>query len=214
MASVQRTADARLPKTAGRPGDNPGVSPCLRSTTLGLSPSASLVARLRWWLVPRSCTICTHPDREAIDEALVGGVAFPALVAEYRVSKDALSRHKANHLPAKLVMAQAAEEVAQADDLLDQVRDLQARTLAILEAAESTRQHRTALSAIREARSNLELLAKLLGELDERPVVNLNVSPEWLELRAVIVGALEPYSDARGAVLSAIEGVSNGHASG
>jgi len=68
--------------------------------------------------MPRSCTICTHPDRTAIDEALVGGVAFPALVAEYRVSKDSLSRHKANHLPAKLVMAQAAEEVAQADDLL------------------------------------------------------------------------------------------------
>ena len=107
-------------------------------------------------------------------------------------------------------MAEKASEIAEAGSLLVQVRDLQARTLAILEGAESTRQHRTALSAIREARSNLELLAKLLGELDERPVVNLNVSPEWLELRAVIVGALEPYSKARGAVLHAIEGVGNG----
>jgi hypothetical protein len=160
--------------------------------------------------VPRSCNVCSHPDKEAIDEALVGGVAFPALVAKYRVSKDSLSRHKANHLPAKLMIAQAAEEVAVADDLLDQVRDIQARTLAILEAAEETRQHRTALSAIREARSNLELLAKLLGELDDRPVVNLLVSAEWLELRAVIVGALEPHPDARGAVLRAIEGVGNG----
>jgi hypothetical protein len=41
-------------------------------------------------------------------------------------------------------------------------------------------------------------------------VVNLNVSPEWLELRGVIVGALEPYSEARGAVLSALEGAGNG----
>ena len=65
--------------------------------------------------MPRSCTVCTHPEREAIDEALVAGIAFPALVAKHRVSKDSLSRHKANHLPAKLVMAQAAEEVAQAD---------------------------------------------------------------------------------------------------
>ena len=88
--------------------------------------------------------------------------------------------------------------------------DLQARTLAILEAAEKTRQHRTALAAIREARSNLELLAKLLGELDERSVVNLHVSPEWLELRAVIVGALEPYSEARLAVLRAIGGPDHG----
>jgi len=109
-------------------------------------------------------------------------------------------------------MAANAEEVAEADNLLEQVRDLQARTLAILEAAEHTHQHRTALSAIREARSNVELLAKLLGELDERPVVNLHVSPEWLELRAVIVGALEPYSEARGAVLHAIERAGNGRA--
>ena len=123
-----------------------------------------------------------------------------------------MGRHKANHLPAKLVLATAAEEVAQADDLLDQVRDLQGRAYAILNRAEKTGELKTALSAIREARGNLELLAKLLGELDERPVVNLNLSPEWLELRTVIVGALEPYRDARGAVLRAIDGASNGRA--
>jgi len=123
-----------------------------------------------------------------------------------------VQRHSENHLPATLAKAKEAEMVAHADDLLAQVRALQARTLVILETAEASEQHRTALSAIREARSNLELLAKLLGELDERPVVNLNISPEWLELRTVIVGALEPYTDARGAVLRAIEGAGNGSA--
>jgi hypothetical protein len=160
--------------------------------------------------VPRSCTICEHPDREAIDEALVGGASNRSVASLYDVSEAAVRRHKANHLPAKLVMAQAAEEVAQADDLLGQMQDLQSRTLAVLEAAETTNQHRTALSAIREARSNLELLAKLLGELDERPVVNLSVSPQWLELRAVIVAALEPHPDALSDVLRALENGSNG----
>ena len=162
--------------------------------------------------MPRSCTVCEHPEREAIDRALVGDASNRSVASLYDVSEAAVRRHKANHLPAKLVLAQAAEEVARADDLLGQVQDLQAHTLAILEAAEGTKQHRTALSAIREARSNLELLAKLLGELDERPVVNLNLSPEWLELRAVIVTALEPYSEARGAVLRALEGAENGRA--
>ena len=74
--------------------------------------------------MPRRCAICTHPDKEAIDEALVEGTALSALAALYRVSDDSLGRHKANHLPAKLVMAQAAEEVAQTDDLLSQVQDL------------------------------------------------------------------------------------------
>jgi hypothetical protein len=162
--------------------------------------------------VPRSCTICEHPDREAIDEALVGGASNRSVASLYDVSEAAARRHKANHLPAKLVMAQAAEEVAQADTLLGQVRDLQQRALDILDQAEEAGELRTALGAIREARGNLELLAKLLGELDERPVVNLNLSPEWLELRAVIVAALEPHSEAREAVLRAIGGAGNGSA--
>jgi hypothetical protein len=58
----------------------------------------------------------------------------------------------------------------------------------------------------------IELLAKLVSELDERPTLNVLISPEWLELRAAIVGALELHSEARGAVLQAIAGVSNGHA--
>src|SRR5215217_4659997 len=127
--------------------------------------------------MPRSCTICEHPDRETIDRALVGDSSNLSVSSLFGVSESAVRRHKSNHLPAKLVMAQAAEEVAQADDLLDQVRDLYVRTLAILEAAEESSQHRTALSAIREARSNLELLAKLLGELDDRPQVNILISP-------------------------------------
>ena len=48
-------------------------------------------------------------------------------------------------------------------------RDLQERALAILFKAEETKELNVALRAIREARGNLELLAKLLDELDERP---------------------------------------------
>ena len=117
-----------------------------------------------------------------------------------------MRRHRGNHLPAKLAMAQAAEEAAEADTLLDQVKGLQGRAYALLDKAEEAGELKTALSAIREARGNLELLAKLLGELDERPVVNLNVSPEWLELRAVSVTALEPHPEAMGAVVGALEG--------
>jgi hypothetical protein len=161
---------------------------------------------------PRSCTICTHDARAEIERALVAGETFRHIAARFDTSTGALQRHKADHLPVTLVKAQEAEEVAQADDLLSQVRGLQARALTILGKAEAAGELRTALSAIREARGNLELLAKLLGELDERPQVNVLVSPEWLELRAVIVGALEPHPAARGAVLRALEGAGNGGA--
>jgi hypothetical protein len=109
-----------------------------------------------------------------------------------------------------LLKAREIEEVARADDLLEQVRNLQAHALDIRELAEKSGDLRTALAAISQARRNLELLGKLAGELDERPVVNLNVSPQWLELRALIVGALEPHSAAHRAVLRALEGVGDG----
>ena len=171
-----------------------------------------MLTRARRHIMPRSCTVCEHPERETIDRALVGDASNRSVASLYDVSEAAVRRHKSNHLPAKLVVAAQAEEVAEADNLLDQVQHLQQSTLDILAEAEQSKQYRTALSAIREARSNLELLAKLLGELDERPVLNLHLCPEWLELRAVIVGALEPYSEARGAVLRAIEGSGNGSA--
>jgi len=47
-------------------------------------------------------------------------------------------------------------------------RDLQERALTTLVKAEETEELDVALRAIREARGNLELLAKLLDELDER----------------------------------------------
>jgi hypothetical protein len=160
--------------------------------------------------MPRRCTVCDHPARHSIDEALVTGAPYRSVAKRFERSESAVYRHKTEHLPAHLLKAKEVEEAARADDLLDQVRNLQAHALDILERAEKAGDLRTALAAISQARGNLELLGKLAGELDERPVVNLNVSPEWLELRAVMVGALEPYSEARGAVLSALEGAGNG----
>jgi transposase-like protein len=160
--------------------------------------------------MPRRCTVCDHHERHDIDEALVTGAPYRSVAKRYGLSDSAVYRHKTEHLPAHLLKAREAEEVAQADDLLEQVRHLQGRALEILERAEKSGDLRTALAAISQARANLELLGKLAGELDERPVVNLNVSPQWLELRAVIVGALEPHPAAHTAVLRALESVGNG----
>jgi hypothetical protein len=162
--------------------------------------------------MPRRCTVCDHPERHNIDEALVSGTPYRSVAKRFRLSESAAYRHKTEHLPAHLLKAKEVEEVSRADDLLEQVRNLQAHALDILERAEQAGDLRTALAAISQARGNLELLGKLAGELDERPVVNLNFSPQWLELRAVIVGALEPHPAAHRAVLRALEGVGDGNA--
>lgn len=158
--------------------------------------------------MPRNCTICAHPEREAIDAAIVSGVPLAALAAKYRVSADALGRHAAHHLPAAMVKGRAAADMVHGDDLLAQARDLQAKALGILAKAEKAGDLRTAVAANREARGCLELLARLLAELPEGVTVNLAVSSEWLRTREVVLLALLPFPEAREAVsarLAALE---------
>ena len=150
--------------------------------------------------MPRTCTICTHRERRAIDRALVMQVPFRNIAQQHDLSPDAVYRHGRDHLPELLVKAQEAEDAAAADDLLASVRDLQETTLRLLTTAERAGKLGTAVMAIREARGNLELLARLTQQLDTRPTLNLLIVPEWLTVRAVLLEALSPYPDARVAV--------------
>ena len=128
--------------------------------------------------MPRTCTICTHAERAAIDRALVQGLAFRHIAAQWGVSTGALQRHKDEHVPVLLTRAHEADETTRADDLLGELRSLQATTLGLLRKAEAADKLGTAVMAIGEARRNLELLAKLIGQLDTRPTVNLLIAPE------------------------------------
>ncbi len=164
--------------------------------------------------MPRTCTICRHAEREAIDSALVERQPFRHIAAQHKVSTSALVRHFDDHLPPALVAATAAAEVAHADTILAQVQTLRDRALGILDSAEECKDLRTALGAIREARGCLELLGKLAGELQDAPAVNVFVSAEWLQVQAIILTALEPHIDAKLAVAAALADTRGHHAGG
>jgi len=150
--------------------------------------------------MPRTCSICSHPDRAAIDRALVAGEAYRTIAQRYGTSATALHRHKADHIPVKLAQAAVATQTAEASDLLTEVRDLRAKAYSLLLKAEAAGDIRTALSGVREARGCLELLGEMEGEIDRRPVVNILVAPEWVAVRSALMAALVPYPDARAAV--------------
>ena len=160
--------------------------------------------------MPQSCTICSHKSRDAMEDAFIAGTPKRRIAAHYGVTEQALRRHLREHLPELLALARDAERAARADSLLDRIEALQSRTLAILEATEQTQDHRVALAAIREARGNLELIGEVTKELDRTPTLNLHLNQEWIELRTVIVRALDPHPDARESVVRAIESVGNG----
>jgi hypothetical protein len=160
--------------------------------------------------MPRSCTICGHAARTQIDKALAGGASNRSLASLYDVSEAAVRRHAGNHLPARVARAQEAEDVREALDVVKQLKAINAASLHILKEAREQGKQGTALAAIDRIHKQIELQAKLLGELDERPVVNIHLSAEWLELRAVIIGALDHHPQARESILRAVNGAGSG----
>src|SRR3954464_14266343 len=98
--------------------------------------------------MPRVCTVCMHPDRPAIDQAMVNRRAFRDIARHFGVGKDSAVRHHDTCLPEALTKARAAEETAQADDLLAQLRALRSKSMALLLAAEKAGDLRTALAGV------------------------------------------------------------------
>jgi hypothetical protein len=152
--------------------------------------------------MPRACTICTHPERHAIDKSLAGGATMRELAALYRVSPDALARHNAAHLPARLVREQRRAELVDADDLIAQVRALSARALRLLDSAEREGDRRGALSAVRETRECLGLMSKLLVPEQQQP--NQAATVAWQTACVALLAALAPFPEAKAAVAASL----------
>lgn len=113
----------------------------------------------------RTCTVCTHPQRAAIDAALLAGESLRNIAQRYGTSVTALHRHGA-HIAAAVAEAKALT----VERLLSDLGDLQQRALALLARAEQAGDLRTALAGVREVRGVIETGARLIeaSELRKR----------------------------------------------
>jgi hypothetical protein len=168
----------------------------------------------------RTCTICTHPQRAEIDQALATGPQIRAISALFRVSEDALARHKAAHLPVLVSKSAMQEEIKAANDIVGsaidvvkQLKTINNATLHILREAKEMGAYVLQLQAIDRVYRQIELQAKLLGELDRQPNVNILINPQWLEIRTMLMDALQPFPSARMAVAGKLVELENGRAS-
>ena len=139
--------------------------------------------------MPRTCTICRHPKRAEIDQALVAGDAFRIIAKHFETSWQAVRRHR-EHLPDQVVRAHDAKEVARADDLLASITALRQRLQTALEDAETARD---VASVARELRETFRLMLELEGRLRRGTQVNVGVAsgePRRVEIvvRHVSVG--------------------------
>jgi hypothetical protein len=146
----------------------------------------------------RTCSVCKRPDAAEIAAALAQHTSIREMERRFGVTRSAVNRHAQNCISVSLALAQAATT---AEPILHQMRDLNRRTLKILQAAERSGDHQVALQAISQCRRNLELCARLSGELDPRSsesgqglVVNIVYSDS--ERAKSVVDASKPVLDA------------------
>jgi hypothetical protein len=98
---------------------------------------------------------------------------------------------------------------ASLSELLERVEGETGRGVVMVETKHADPRDLILKTAAR-LQGQLELLARLLGELQEGTTINIVNAPQWMEIRALVVSALEPHPDAKRAVVEALEGAGNG----
>ena len=168
----------------------------------------------------RPCSVCGHPKRDEIDKLLLDKPNFRAISRQFDVGRKPLENHLSNHISDELLKSQDAKDALQADNTFSEYQAAKARiealskkTYDLLAKAEVTENHNACIGYIREARGQegelreqRKLLAELEGKLATQPTINITLNAEWIELRTVIVQALDPYPQAKEAVVLAIRG--------
>lgn len=153
------------------------------------------------------CTVCRHPDRQLIDEALASGEAGAAVARERHLSAAAVRRHRAAHLPAALMKGAETAAVDEGARLLAKVDALVGRLESLLSRADQRDDFRAAAGLSRELRAGLETLLRVQGILRDGPVVNVVLNQQIVELKTIVLQSLAPFPEAREALFHALEAV-------
>ena len=165
---------------------------------------------------PKSCVICEHPQRTAIDRAIMAGDPLRDIATMFKTSKDAVHRHKnvcmKRGVPALTasVVVPAYQTPTEAAIVSQNVRSVTMRAgqlvdkmEALAQRFEETGDNHGILKAAKEIREGLRLLAQLSGELGPNSQVNVQVnnipslrdSREYPVLIAVLSHHPEIYSE-------------------
>ena len=148
-----------------------------------------------------TCKVCNHDELNTINQKLVAGVPLRDLEKAYDIGRMSLSRHREKHIPKTLIKAKALKDESAADNLLDRVEGLFDQAQDLLATAKENGKFGPAVAALKECRSNLELIGKLLGELRTGTHISIHYNPQWVELKSTIYDVLRDYPEARFALV-------------
>jgi hypothetical protein len=122
------------------------------------------------------CIVCRSPQLWEISMMLASGASQRAVGRKFNITQESMRIHCLRHMGPEL------RSYAICEPVLIQIKKLNARTLKILSDAERERNPELALKAVAQARSNLELLAKLSGELRrDNPGEDITVEVRYID---------------------------------
>src|SRR4051794_26958578 len=108
----------------------------------------------------RRCTVCDHPEREALDRALALDTAgFRRIAKRFGLGEASLFRHAVRHLPATLVQSLDIERACRAESLALDLLALRDRVAMAIDRADGS--DAALLRAVAEARKINETLARV-----------------------------------------------------
>lgn len=166
------------------------------------------------------CQVCEHPDRASIELGLANNVPGRVLGKRYGIHHDAVFRHGRNHIPpevrAKLMTRGRMTPLelenlrqTESEGVLHHLVAVRARLYSYMDEAEQQTDYKGAATIGNAVLRNLEVTAKLLGDLHTGTVNvtnNLLVMPEFHALRTSIMQALRGHPQARADVVKALHG--------
>jgi len=160
--------------------------------------------------MPRPCTICSNPEKTAIDSALIEATPYRRIASEYNLSEAAVRRHAKRHLRETIARARVlrrvdeeraieqatqavvTREIDRADDLLKLAERLQTEALDVLERAKVAGNLGGVLQAIDRLQKGVVLLGGLLqgqGGVSAAPARPTDEDVEGLMQRLDILAA-------------------------
>lgn len=171
-----------------------------RTVAAGFGISAEALFRHRKNHLPELLARALAAKPRPVPRAGRKDPATPAYDQEIAHHKEAVDERQERH----------------AIDVMQQLKAINAACLEVLAKARAAEKHTTLLGAVDRIHRQIELQARLLGELQDGQTVNVLVAPEWHQVRLVVVNALRPYPEARAAVAGALNalpaGTGGGHA--
>lgn len=171
-------------------------------------------------------------DRRLLN-MVVSNESYRTISNDFGYTESALKRHKSNHLVIDLadvhqVMVEARErelskirqrelekiEVEASDTISDRLDNAESyldklnvvlhEAADLLDRAKAADDLRAAGAVLGRLTDQLRLMAELAGKLQTQPQINILVDPKWIELRTTILLALDPFPEAKEAVVHAI----------